>query len=243
MALEIPAYNLFMMCESLRREAFAPLPAGYSVRLCREDELETWMALNAESPESFPFLQDYYQRVYQNKGKLFFEKCLFGCDSQDTPVGTCFLWKAYGKITTLHWLKVLPQLEGLGLGRGLLSQVLAQAGPEDFPIYLHTHPSCFRAVHLYGEFGFRLRRWVAAPTIWKRASPTWSRPCPGNTSSSWSSRTRPRRCSKPPRDCRRSSKHCPWAFSFALLSVQALCVMMGQRPGLPQARTEGSEYP
>ena len=158
MALEIPAYNLFMMCESLRREAFAPLPAGYSVRLCREDELETWMALNAGSPESFPFLQDYYQRVYQNKGKLFFEKCLFVCDSQDTPVGTCFLWKAYGKITTLHWLKVLPQLEGLGLGRGLLSQVLAQAGPEDFPIYLHTHPSCFRAVHLYGEFGFRLLR-------------------------------------------------------------------------------------
>ena len=94
MALEIPAYNLFMMCESLQREAFAPLPAGYSVRLCREDELETWMALNAESPESFPFLQDYYQRVYQNKGKLFFEKCLFVCDSQDTPVGTCFLWKA-----------------------------------------------------------------------------------------------------------------------------------------------------
>ena len=158
MALEIPAYNLFMMCESLRREAFAPLPAGYSVRLCREDELETWMALNAESPESFPFLQDYYQRVYQNQGELFFEKCLFVCDSQDTPVGTCFLWKAYGKITTLHWLKVLPQLEGLGLGRGLLSQVLAQAGPEDFPIYLHTHPSCFRAVHLYGEFGFRLLR-------------------------------------------------------------------------------------
>lgn len=158
MALEIPAYNLFMMCESLRREAFAPLPAGYSVRLCREDELETWMALNAESPESLPFLQDYYQRVYQNKGKLFFEKCLFVCDSQDTPVGTCFLWKAYGKITTLHWLKVLPQLEGLGLGRGLLSQVLAQAGPEDFPIYLHTHPSCFRTVHLYGEFGFRLLR-------------------------------------------------------------------------------------
>ena len=53
---------------------------------------------------------------------------------------------------------MLPQLEGLGLGRGLLSQVLAQAGPEDFPIYLHTHPSCFRAVHLYGEFGFRLLR-------------------------------------------------------------------------------------
>ena len=66
MTLEIPAYNLFMMCESLRREAFAPLPAGYSVRLCREDELEIWMALNAESPESLPFLQDYYQRVYQS---------------------------------------------------------------------------------------------------------------------------------------------------------------------------------
>ena len=97
MALEIPAYNLFMMCESLQREAFAPLPAGYSVRLCREDELETWMALNAESPESLPFLQDYYQRVYQNKGKLFFEKCLFVCDSQDTRWAPAFCGRPTAK--------------------------------------------------------------------------------------------------------------------------------------------------
>ena len=69
-----------------------------------------------------------------------------------------FLWKAYGKITTLHWLKVLPQLEGHGLGRGLLSHVLSEAAPEEYPIYLHTHPHCWRAIHLYGEFGFRLLR-------------------------------------------------------------------------------------
>ena len=96
MGLEIPAYNLFMMCESLQREAFAPLPAGYSVRLCREDELKTWMALNAESPESFPFLQDYYQRVYQNKGKLFFgsPSCKTITSGSTKTRGSCFLRSA-----------------------------------------------------------------------------------------------------------------------------------------------------
>ena len=155
---KIPDYNLFMMCERLQKNAMAPLPPGYSVWHCREEEQEIWKALNAGSLQDLPFLTDYFERVYRGKGSLFFEKCLFVCDGQDRPVGTCFLWKAYGEITTLHWLKVLPQLEGHGLGRGLLSHVLSEAAPEEYPIYLHTHPHCWRAVHLYGEFGFRLLR-------------------------------------------------------------------------------------
>ncbi len=167
MELEIPAFNLFMMCEQLREEAFRPVPAGYSVRKCRKGELEDWIALNGEEPSQRPFLWEYYHRVYEKEGDLFFQKCTFVCDQNDRPVGTCFLWKAYGKITTLHWLKVQPQLEGLGLGRGLLSQVLEEAAREEFPIYLHTHPSCFRAIHLYQEFGFQL---LEGPAVGNRSN-------------------------------------------------------------------------
>ena len=38
---------------------------------------------------------------------------------------------------------------------------------EDFPIYLHTHPHCLRAVHLYNEFGFQL---VTDPVVGYRSN-------------------------------------------------------------------------
>ena len=72
MALEIPAYQSVYDVRKPPAGGLCPAAVGYSVRLCREDELETWMALNAESPESFPFLQDYYQRVYQKQGEAVF---------------------------------------------------------------------------------------------------------------------------------------------------------------------------
>ena len=33
---------------------------------------------------------------------------------------------------------------------------------EDYPIYLHTHPSSFRAIKLYSDFGFHL---ISDPVI------------------------------------------------------------------------------
>ena len=38
----ISDYNLFMMCRAPRKEAFAPLPAGFHFDLCRREELETY---------------------------------------------------------------------------------------------------------------------------------------------------------------------------------------------------------
>ena len=57
---------------------------------------------------------------------------------RDLPVGTCFLWKAYGKLDTLHWLKVKPEYEGKGIGRALIARVLQEKGlGSRFPAY---HP-------------------------------------------------------------------------------------------------------
>ena len=164
---DIPELNLFMKCSCLREEAFGKLPEGYTVRLCRRDELETWKVLALEEPQYVDYLTEYFDAVYADKADEFFERCLFVCDPQGKPVGTCFLWKAYGKIETIHWLHVLPEYEGLGLGRALLTEVLQRAKAEDFPIYLHTHPHCLRAVHLYNEFGFQL---VTDPVVGSRSN-------------------------------------------------------------------------
>ena len=152
--------NLFMMCASLRQEALRALPEGYVLRSCRKEELELWKRLQFDDEQTareyHAFMTAYFDTVYAPKGELFFQKCRLVLTARGEPVGTCFVWKAYDAAQTVHWFKVRKDCEGRGLGRALLSAVLGELGPEDFPVFLHTHPACLRALKLYADFGFQL---------------------------------------------------------------------------------------
>lgn len=166
---EMADKNLFMMCKALRNEAFRDLPQGYHIRNCRKDELEIWKAIHFDDPgearRHHEYMTRFFDRVYAPHGDLFFETCLFVCDANDVPIGTGFIWKTYGEITTLHWLKVVRSHEGRGIGRGLLSVMLGAMTDGDFPVYLHTQPTSCRAIKLYADFGFVL---LTDPYIGKR---------------------------------------------------------------------------
>ncbi len=160
MGNDIPDKNLFMRCPALNPKAVSDLPDRYHVRTCRRNELSIWKAMPFDDPKAAEEYQacmtKYFQDVYAQKESLFFEKCLFVCDDKDTPVGTCFAWKAHETITTVHWYKVMKDYEGKGIGRALLSVVMKSLSLNDYPVYLHTQPSSFRAIKLYTDFGFAL---------------------------------------------------------------------------------------
>ncbi|MES7204586.1 hypothetical protein U6Q21_12490, partial [Cutibacterium acnes] len=94
-----------MMCKSLNAAAVRGMPPGYRIRTCRKDEVEIWKAIHFDDADTaaqyHEFMTNYFYDVYAGQGNLFFEKCLFVCNEDDEPIGTCFLWKAYGKINTL----------------------------------------------------------------------------------------------------------------------------------------------
>ena len=131
--------NLFMICKSINKNALSDIPNGYHIRNCKRDELNLWFEFpNCKRDElnlwfEFPFdneedkknyrnfMEQYFKDVYGNNEKLFFDKCLFICDDNDTPIGTCFAWKAYNLITTIHWFKVKKEYEGQGIGRASYS--------------------------------------------------------------------------------------------------------------------------
>lgn len=160
MAETLPDKNLFMMCEGLDRRALRELPIGYHVRTCRRNELEIWKAIHFDDPITaaayHAYMTAYFDRVYADKGELFFETCLFVCDDADQPIGTAFLWKAYDAFQTVHWFKVLQEYEGRGIGRALLSIVMRDLDAAEYPVYLHTQPDSYRAIKLYTDFGFKL---------------------------------------------------------------------------------------
>lgn len=156
---EIPDKNLFMMCKSLNKDALSKLSPEFHIRLCRKDELEIWKAIHFDdkkmAEQYYDFMTKYFLDVYSINEDLFYKKCLFVCDKNDVPIGTCFTWKAYEKITTLHWYKVVKSHEGKGIGRALLSIVMNDLKESDFPVFLHTQPASYRAVKLYTDFGFQ----------------------------------------------------------------------------------------
>ena len=157
---DIPDLNLFMMCEQVNTNAYRESPDGYSIRCCRPDELDIWKAFPFDTPELakeyYSFMNDFYDKTYAHDKKIFFNSTLFACDRHDNPVATCGSWKAYGQFQTIHWLKTLKNHEGRGLGKALFTQIMKRFEKTDYPIYLHTHPSGFRAVKLYSDFGFKL---------------------------------------------------------------------------------------
>jgi ribosomal protein S18 acetylase RimI-like enzyme len=154
----VPDYNLFMVCERPNPAAFSEMPAGFTIRFCRPDKLETWKRMHFDTPamadEYSSYMDDYFAKWYAPKGDLFYRSCLFVCTPEDDPVATCFSWKQYDLYTTIHWFKVVAEYEGLGIGRALLSHVMRPLVPDDYPVYLHTQPSSTRAIKLYTDFGF-----------------------------------------------------------------------------------------
>lgn len=157
---EIPDKNIFMMCEALNPDALAEMPAGFSVRSCRPEELGVWKAMPFDTAEQAAkydgYMTDFFKAVYGGREAEFFAKTLFVCDARGRPVATCLLWRAYGEFNTIHWFKVLPEYEGRGIGRALLSIIMRDLPEHDYPVYLHTQPGSFRAIKLYSDFGFAL---------------------------------------------------------------------------------------
>ncbi len=157
---EIPDKNIFMMCEKLNDLALTEMPKGFSIRCLKRNELDIWKSMPFDTlelaEENYKYMTDFFESVYYPKIKEFFEKCLVVVNNEDKIVATCFAWKAYEKITTIHWFKVLKEFEGKGIGRALLSVVMKQLNEKQFPIFLHTQPSSFRAIKLYSDFGFKL---------------------------------------------------------------------------------------
>ena len=150
--------SLFMQCDEPNNDAFTKLPEGFTFRLCRRNELEVWKRVIVHE-KYVSYVTDFYEKVYAVEEDEFFRRCMFVCDATDKPIASGFIWRSYGLINTVAWLAVLPEYEGGGIGRALISKILSDT---KFPVYLHTQPTSARAIKLYSDFGFKL---VTNPTV------------------------------------------------------------------------------
>lgn len=119
---------------------------------------KAWVDIHLEADELNEVCLDLFHDQFPGTPEELARRQFYLCENS-TPVGTATAWRnaldgeEYGRV---HWVAILPKLQGRGLARPLLSAVclrLAELGHGR--AYLTTNTLRVPAVNLYLKFGFR----------------------------------------------------------------------------------------
>ena len=158
----ISFYNTILKCSdySPRR---VELPDGFSIISYQRGYENEWAKLEYAIGDfdSLEEAEKYFVETYLQNSELF-RNILFLLNREHEIVGSCIAWQdmqGENSASSLHWLVVQEQYQGIGLGRALGTAVMniyAERGA--FPVYIHTQPWSWKAVLLYLSLGFRLQK-------------------------------------------------------------------------------------
>jgi GNAT superfamily N-acetyltransferase len=154
-----------------------PLPPGYSTRWYRPGDERLWVDVQSRAEEYIEITSELFVEQFGSDPRILTERQCFLCDAQGEAVGTATAWfnDDYGQ---LHWVAVVPEVQGRGLSKPMLSVVLnrmAELGHTR--CCLGTSTARIPAINLYLKFGFvphirdaddlavwrEMRAWVKEP--------------------------------------------------------------------------------
>ena len=151
---------LVMVRDHLRDLPVHAPPAGVTVRSYRRGEQSSWARVETCAGE-FPTIGralEHFAREFGQHEDEMERRCLFAIDDRDgTPVGTATAWYDAGRGPEwgrLHWVGVVPEWQGNGIGRSLVSAALRQMAAAHSKAYLTTQTTSVAAVKIYLDIGF-----------------------------------------------------------------------------------------
>ncbi len=134
-------------------------PVGYSVRSYAPGDEGAWARIEAaagafpnETAARAQFLLEYAPAANRLPGRLLFLE-----HEEAGPIGTTTAW--YGEFEgesrgRIHWVGIIPEHQGRGLAKPLLSAAMSQMASEFSSGYLTTETTSYRGINLYLGFGF-----------------------------------------------------------------------------------------
>ncbi|MBU4200971.1 MAG: GNAT family N-acetyltransferase [Kiritimatiellae bacterium] len=147
-----------MVCEKLDNIPQHQLPAPYSLRWFKKGDEKIWFDIQMVICY-YKVSPDLFAQEFGNDFDELSRRQLFLCDAAGKIVGTATAWfnpdyrgRPYGRI---HWVGILPEVQGQGLAKPLMSKVMerfVELGHER--VYLTTSTLRIPAIRLYLKFGF-----------------------------------------------------------------------------------------
>ena len=134
-------------------------PQPYSIRPFADGDVAAWTAIQAAADRYNEITSSLFQAVFGLERDAHAARILIACDGAGSPVGTAAAWVGDGdraEAGRLHWVAVVPEHQGRGLGRALVVQAITRlADLGHSTAYLTTSAARLRAIHLYDRCGFR----------------------------------------------------------------------------------------
>ena len=135
------------------------LPAGFTIRWYQPGDEREWVRIeravgsfDREADALAMFAREFSPFVEQLPGRM-----LFLARGTDGIVGTTTAWFGeHAGITQgrIHWVAIVPEFQGRGLARPLLSAAMRRLAAEHDRAFLTTETTSYRGINLYLSFGF-----------------------------------------------------------------------------------------
>ncbi len=148
-----------MVRENLEDVPRFELPPPYTLRWYRPGDEEAWLEIHQRADKYNVATPELFEQQFGTDADTLGRRQCYLCDPDGAAIGTATAWfdddyrgRAWGRV---HWVAVVPERQGQGLSKPLLSRVclrLRELGHER--AYLSTQTVRIRAINLYLKFGF-----------------------------------------------------------------------------------------
>ncbi len=150
---------MLLVRENWANLADYPLPRGLSIRGFAPGDEAVWGRIQAAADHFNAITPALFTRQFGSDPDALPQRQCFLVNEHGAPIGTGTAWynedfqgKRYGRV---HWIALLPEFQGRGLAKPLMSVVchrLHDLGHER--AYLTTFTARIPALKLYRHFGF-----------------------------------------------------------------------------------------
>lgn len=153
--------RLTMINENLQGTPLIALPQGYYFRFFQTAETRIWTNILTKAGE-FPTEDAAAERFineFSFEQMALKDRLLFITNEDGTPIGTAMGWYNLefkdGNYGRLHWVSIIPEFQGKGLARPLVTKALQIMEEKHQKAYLTTRPRSFKGIKLYLDYGFK----------------------------------------------------------------------------------------
>ena len=151
--------RLAMRRDNLENLPHHPVPAGFSLRWYEAGDDQNWLEIHRQADRLNRITPGLFAEQFGSDAQLLEQRQCYLLGQGNKCLGTATAWfnddlenKTWGRV---HWLAVLPQYQGKGLGKSLLSAVCGRLQELGHPrAYLTTSSWRLPAIGLYRRFGF-----------------------------------------------------------------------------------------
>ena len=137
------------------------MPDGYSLRLYRPGDENTWVDIEAAVSEftgDVERARAHFREEFTPFGDEMEKRCYFLVSPDSRTIGTATAWyndvflgKRHGR---LHYVAIHPDFQGRGLGKPLVSLVCRRLAELHTRAYLTSQTTSYIAIKIYLDMGF-----------------------------------------------------------------------------------------